>query len=257
MCLTFVSCCTLLSKRVVYDSDSAPKCVMIFSLSQQGLGFRRDTGTAETVTSARHTSHLLDISPRRQIWGHNMQPRHQINMMTASSSLNASIRSTSWHTSNDKILVGTAGTVHVVARYSAKGTEHTMKLVQHYHPRLHGYGYKAVTKHQETKIRSQGIRRLCGRWQHRASRRHVCGVAFWSPSQSFSEGMSVGRSANKVISPMNAPTATLLPRTQKEAAYAWCLPRSQFLSGFRSAIQKVGNSVFCADTANGTRGASP
>lgn len=43
-----------------------------------------------------------------QIWGHNLQVRHQLNLLT--SSLNPSIRSVSWHTSNDKILVGTAGT---------------------------------------------------------------------------------------------------------------------------------------------------
>ncbi|CAM9178110.1 unnamed protein product, partial [Ectocarpus sp. 13 AM-2016] len=42
-----------------------------------------------------------------KIWGHNLQPRHQLNLLT--SSLKPSIRSVSWHTSNDKILVGTAG----------------------------------------------------------------------------------------------------------------------------------------------------
>ncbi|CAN0063286.1 unnamed protein product [Pylaiella littoralis] len=42
-----------------------------------------------------------------KIWGHNLQVRHQINLLN--SSLNPSIRSVSWHTSNDKILVGTAG----------------------------------------------------------------------------------------------------------------------------------------------------
>lgn len=55
------------------------------------------------------TIQLYDqLSSFRQVWGHNLQVRHQINLL--SSSLNASIRSVSWHTSNDKILVGTAGT---------------------------------------------------------------------------------------------------------------------------------------------------
>lgn len=50
----------------------------------------------------------VTVASACQIWGHNLQVRHQINLM--SSSLKASIRSVSWHTSNDKILVGTAGT---------------------------------------------------------------------------------------------------------------------------------------------------
>lgn len=53
--------------------------------------------------------HLGIKLPRcRQVWGHNLQLRHQINLL--SSSLDAAIRSVSWHTSDDKILVGTAGT---------------------------------------------------------------------------------------------------------------------------------------------------
>ncbi|CAM9122646.1 unnamed protein product [Ascophyllum nodosum] len=42
-----------------------------------------------------------------KIWAHNLQMRHQISLLTVS--LKASVRSVSWHTSNDKILVGTAG----------------------------------------------------------------------------------------------------------------------------------------------------
>ena len=45
-----------------------------------------------------------------QIWGHNLTIRHQISLLTLS--LKASVRSVSWHTGNDKILVGTAGDTH-------------------------------------------------------------------------------------------------------------------------------------------------
>lgn len=50
---------------------------------------------------------IMPLVCLEQIWTHNLQIRRQIGLLTLS--LNSSIRSISWHTTSNKILVGTAG----------------------------------------------------------------------------------------------------------------------------------------------------
>lgn len=62
---------------------------------------------------ARASISPYDTGPSHscQIWGHNLQVRHEISLMATS--VSASVRSVCWHTSSDKILVGSAGRTRV------------------------------------------------------------------------------------------------------------------------------------------------